>query len=358
MQSSTEAAELTNGNGNGHSCASCEVTRKATDYASDAEVRWCPGCGDYSILNTVKRALASTNIDPDKIAFISGIGCSSRFPYYMGTYGVHGIHGRALPLATGLKLSRPDIQVWVATGDGDCMSIGGNHLIHALRRNIDLKILMFNNRIYGLTKGQASPTSQLGQITPSTPYGVYERPFGPMQLALGCEPSFIARTLDINPKHMLSVLERAGAHTGAAFVEVYQNCVIFNDSAYDYITGKDVREDMILELEHGKPMIFGKERNKGIRLNGLNPEVVTLGENGITEADLLVHDEQATNPMIAYMLSRMHAPEFPEPIGVFRAVRMQTADEAMFEQMAAVRAKKGQPTLQQILDGNETWVIE
>lgn len=337
-----------------------KVERKMTDYASGSEVRWCPGCGDYSILQQVKKALAATGADPDQTAFISGIGCSSRFPYYMSTYGIHGIHGRALAIATGLKLARPDIDVWVITGDGDCMSIGGNHMIHAMRRNIDLKVILFNNQIYGLTKGQASPTSAPGLITPSTPYGVVEPPFVPMTLALGCDATFVARSIDANPKHLLAMFERAAAHKGTAFVEVSQNCVIFNDGAYDRITNKETREDNVLELQHGQPMIFGKNRDKGIRFNvaRMDLEVVQIGQDGVTESDLLVHDEQATSPGLAYMLSRMHMPEFPEVIGVLRAVRRPTADEQLQDQIEQVKAQKGTPDLQKILDGPETWTID
>ena len=348
------------GSNGGSSAAAAETmpARKPNEYASGSEVRWCPGCGDHAVLNVVKRALASIGTDPEQTAFISGIGCSSRFPYYMATYGIHGIHGRAMPIATGLKLARPELPVWVVSGDGDCMSIGGNHLIHALRRNIDLKILMFNNRIYGLTKGQASPTTQIGQITASTPFGVIEEPFKPLMLALGCDATFVARTLDMNPKHMQSVFERAAVHSGAAFVEIYQNCVIFNDGAYDSITNKENREDNILELEHGKPMIFGKNRDKGIRLNGFELEAVTIGENGVTEADILVHDEKAASPTLAYMLARMRHPQFPEPIGVLRAVDAPTADGAMMEQIAQLKQQKGDWDLAKILAGPETWVIE
>ncbi len=335
-----------------------KVERKLTDFASGSEVRWCPGCGNYSILQQVKRTLAAIGADPDNTAFISGIGCSSRFPYYMSTYGMHGIHGRAIAIATGLKLARPDVAVWVVTGDGDCMSIGGNHMIHALRRNIDLKIIMFNNQIYGLTKGQASPTSAPGLITPTTPYGVVEQPFSPMTLALGSEATFIARTIDANPKHLQSVLEKAAAHKGAAFVEVAQNCVIFNDGCYDHMTNKETRDDNILELVHGKPMVFGKNHDRGIRLNkALQLEVVTLGENGVTEGDLLVHDENAESPTLAFLLSQMHAPVFPEPIGVFRSVSRATADDLLQDQIDQLRAQKGPIDLQNVLNGSETWTI-
>ncbi len=339
-------------------CQAEAEPRKPNQYGSDREVRWCPGCGDYSILSQVRKALSTVNLDPDKTAFVSGIGCSSRFPYYMATYGVHGIHGRALPIATGLKIARPDISVWVATGDGDALSIGGNHLMHAMRKNVDIKVAMFNNRIYGLTKGQASPTSAIEQVTASTPYGVIEPPVAPISLALGCEGTFVARSIDMNPKHLADVLTRAAQHKGFAFVEVYQNCVIFNNNAYQYATNRETRDDALLMLEHGKPMIFGKERNKGIRLvDGYKPEVVEIGENGISVNDLLVHDETREDPTLAFMLSRFHYPSFPEPMGIFRAVESPTLNEAIDNQIAKITAKYP-PDLQALLTGDDTWEVE
>src|ERR1700752_4172377 len=298
-------------------------TLTAKDLASDQEVRWCPGCGDYSILAQMKKALATLNFPREKMVFISGIGCSSRFPYYMNTYGFHSIHGRAPTMATGLKACRPDLSVWVITGDGDGLSIGGNHLIHAIRRNVDLKILLFNNEIYGLTKGQYSPTSRTGTRTKSSPLGSVENQLRPLPLALGAEATFVARTIDIDINHLSETLKRAAHHKGSAFVEIYQNCKIFNDGVFEYATDKSIKADNTLYLEHGKPMIFGKDRSKGIRLHGLDPEVVTLG-NGITVDDLLIPDEKAEEPSLAYLLSRMVYNRFPECMGVYRGVERPT----------------------------------
>ena len=327
------------------------------DFASDQEVRWCPGCGDYSILAQMKKVLPTLGIPPEKTVFVSGIGCSSRFPYYVNTYGIHSIHGRAPAVATGVKASRPDLSVWVITGDGDALSIGGNHLMHAIRRNLDLNIVLFNNRIYGLTKGQYSPTSQLGQVTKSTPMGAIDNPLHPLSIAIGCEATFVARSIDVNIKHLATVLKRAAEHRGTSFVEVYQNCNVFNDGAFDYVTGRDVKMETTLELEHGKPLIFGKNRDKGIRLHGMNPEVVELGK-GVSEDDLLFHDERAPEPSLAYLLSRMRHPEFPEPIGVFRAVDAPRYEELMSEQIAKAREARGPGDLQALFDSGETWTVE
>ncbi|MFL5711298.1 MAG: thiamine pyrophosphate-dependent enzyme, partial [Chloroflexota bacterium] len=279
-------------------------------------------------------------------------------PYYMNTYGFHTIHGRAPTLATGLKAARPDLMVWVITGDGDALSIGGNHVIHSMRRNVDINLVMFNNRIYGLTKGQASPTSEFGKRTKSTPAGTVDTPIVPLTIALAAEASFVARSVDTHTEHLQNTLERAGHHRGSSFVEVLQNCNIFNDGAWRDFTDREVREDRMLVLEHGKPMIFGKERDKGIRLRGLQPEVVTLGENGVTEADLLVHDEQADQPYLALMLSRMAWPDFPVPVGVFRAVERPTHDRLIEDQIAAAVARSGSGTLEDVLSGGETWTVE
>src|SRR3954447_3222838 len=277
------------------------TTLKPADLATDQEVRWCPGCGDYSILAQMKKALAGIGGAREKMVFISGIGCSSRFPYYMNTSGSHSIHGRAPTLATGLKVARPDLQVWVITGDGDGLSIGGNHLVHVIRRNVDLKIILFNNEIYGLTKGQYSPTSRIGTRTKSSPLGSVENPLRPLSIAIGAEATFVARTIDVDINHLTETLRRAAAHKGTAFVEIYQNCKIFNDGVFEYATDKSIKADNLLYLQHGRPLVFGKDRNQGIRLNGLNPEVVTLG-NGVTHDDLLVHDERAEEPSLAYLL--------------------------------------------------------
>lgn len=329
---------------------------KPTDFASSSEVRWCPGCGDYSILATIKKTLAKLGVDRSRTCFISGIGCSSRFPYYMGTYGFHSIHGRAPTLATGLKLARPDLDVWIITGDGDALSIGGNHFVHLLRRNVDVKIILFNNRIYGLTKGQYSPTTEQGKKTKSSPAGVPDYPVRPVSLALGAEASFVARTMDVDLRHLEYTLERAAQHKGSAFVEVYQNCVIFNDGAFTAINDKDVRADKTVYLEHGKPLVFGKNREKGIRLNGLNPEVV--GMDQVKPDDLLIHDEKAAEPSLGFLLSRMQNPEFPEPMGIFRAVEIPRYTDLVRQQMDQAVAKKGKGDLQALLTGPETWTVE
>jgi len=330
---------------------------KAADFASDQDVRWCPGCGDYAILSQMKKTMAAQGVPPEKIVFISGIGCSSRFPYYMNTYGIHSIHGRAPAFATGLKAVRPDLQVWVITGDGDGLSIGGNHLMHCIRRNMDINIVLFNNRIYGLTKGQYSPTSPLGVVTKSTPMGTIDNPLHPISIAIGCEASFVARAIDVNIKHLGMVLRRAAEHRGTAFVEVYQNCVVFNDKAWDYATDRDVKSDNVIELEHGKPLVFGKNLDKGIRLRGLDPEVVELGD-GITEDDLLVHDERAPEPSLAYLLSRLrNEDQFPEPIGVFRAVDTPKYDEELNRQIELAVETKGEGDLDTLFKSGDTWTV-
>jgi len=329
------------------------------DLATDQDVRWCPGCGDYSILAQMKKALAPLGVPRDKMVFVSGIGCSSRFPYYMNTFGFHTIHGRAPTFATGLKLARPDLQVWVVTGDGDGLSIGGNHLLHAMRRNADLKVILFNNEIYGLTKGQYSPTSRVGTRSKSTPTGSFETPLRPLSVALAAEATFVARTLDVDINHLSMTLQRAAAHKGSVFVEVYQNCPIFNDGVYDYATDKSVKADNVLFLEHGKPMIFGKDRDRGIRLNGLTPEVVKLG---IVKADdLLHHDEKADDPTLAFLLSRFTHSQgdplsFPEVTGVLRAVSRPLHHEQAEAQIAEAQ-KKGRGDLQALITGDETWTV-
>ena len=329
---------------------------KPGDFASDQEIRWCPGCGDYSILAQMKKVLPTLGIPPEKTVFVSGIGCSSRFPYYMNTYGIHSIHGRAPAVATGVKIARPDLSVWIITGDGDALSIGGNHLMHAIRRNLNVNIVLFNNRIYGLTKGQYSPTSVLGQVTKSTPNGAIDNPLHPLSVAIGCEATFVARSIDVNIKHLTMVLKRAAEHVGTSFVEVYQNCNVFNDGAFDYASGRDTRSENTVELEHGKPIIFGANRDKGIRLNGMNPEIVELGK-GISEDDLLFHDEKTTEPSLAYLLSRMMQPAFPEPIGVFRAVDAPRYEERLGEQIAAAQ-KRGKGDLKALFTSGETWTVE
>jgi 2-oxoglutarate ferredoxin oxidoreductase subunit beta len=291
------------------------------------------------------------------MVFIAGIGCSSRFPYYMNTYGFHTIHGRAPTFATGLKAFRPDLSVWVITGDGDGLSIGGNHLIHAIRRNVDIKIILFNNEIYGLTKGQYSPTSRQGTRTKSSPLGSIDNPVHPLSIAIGAEATFVARTLDVDINHLTETLKRAAAHKGTSFVEIYQNCKIFNDGVFEYATDKSVKADNTLFLEHGKPMIFGKDRNKGIRLNGLDPEVVDLG-SGLTADDLMIHDERAEEPSLAYLLSRMVYPRFPECVGVYRCVRRPTYEEQLDQQIQEVIQKKGRGKLEELFTSDDTWVVK
>jgi 2-oxoglutarate ferredoxin oxidoreductase subunit beta len=332
-------------------------TLTAKDMASDQDVRWCPGCGDYSILAQMKKVLAGLGLPREKIVCISGIGCSSRFPYYLNTYGFHSIHGRAPTFATGLKVCRPDLQVWVITGDGDGLSIGGNHLVHAIRRNVDLKIVLFNNEIYGLTKGQYSPTSRTGTRTKSSPLGSIDNPLRPLSIAIGAEATFVARTVDTDVNHLTETLRRAAAHKGSAFVEVYQNCKIFNDGVFEYATDKSIKADNTLYLEHGKPLIFGKDRNKGIRLHGLDPEVVSLG-SGITVDDLLIHDEKAEEPSLAYLLSRMVFPRFPECVGVFRCVERPSYDELLNKQIEDVMRAKGRGKLENLFTSDDTWVVE
>jgi len=331
-----------------------QLTRK--DFASDQEVRWCPGCGDYSILAQTQKTMPEFGIPKENIVFISGIGCSGRLPYYMNTYGFHSIHGRAPTLATGLKAARPELMVWVVTGDGDALSIGGNHILHAMRKNVDVKVLMHNNRIYGLTKGQASPTSEIGKITKSTPAGTIDQPVSPLSIALAAEATFVARSVDTHTEHLQNTFERAGFHRGSAFVEILQNCNIFNDGAYREFTERDVREDRMLVLEHGRPMVFGKDRDRGIRLRGLHPEVVELGD-GITEDDLAIHDEKAEDPYLAYMLSRMWWPDFPVPVGVLRDIERPTHDQLMADQIASEIARRGEGDLERLLNSGETWVV-
>ncbi|MHC4399213.1 MAG: 2-oxoacid:ferredoxin oxidoreductase subunit beta [Planctomycetota bacterium] len=329
----------------------------ANDYASRQDVRWCPGCGDYAILAQMKKTMAALGIPREKLVFVSGIGCSSRFPYYMNTYGIHSVHGRAPAVAAGLKLMKPELSVWVITGDGDGLSIGGNHLIHAIRRNLDINIILFNNRIYGLTKGQYSPTSPLGKVTKSTPMGAIDNPLHILSVAIGCEGTFVARTVDVNTKHLGMVLRRAAEHRGTAFVEVYQNCVVFYNGAFDYATDRQTRAETTLELEHGKPLVFGKNRDKGIRLNGMEPEIVTLGD-GASEDDLLVHNEKAAQPSLAYLLSRMHHPEFPEPIGVFRAVDRPKYDVRLNAQIREAVETRGRGDLEALFNSGDTWAVE
>ncbi len=330
------------------------LTKK--DFQSDQEVRWCPGCGDYAILSAVQTVFPALGVPREKFVVVSGIGCSSRFPYYMNTYGFHSIHGRAPAVATGLKVMRPDLEVWIATGDGDAMSIGGNHLMHVLRRNVGVKILMFNNRIYGLTKGQYSPTSEFGKRTKSTPFGSVDHPFNPLALALGCGATFVARSVDIFQQHLRQTLQAAAAHPGTAFIEIYQNCNIFNDKAFAYMTEKEVRDEATLVLEHGKPLLFGKNRDRGIRLVGTRLEVVELG-NGVGPQDCLVWDEHAPDALPAFMMAQLLPPRFPTPIGVLRNVHEVTYDGAVVGQIAAAVEKAGPSPLEELIYGGETWRV-
>lgn len=333
---------------------SIPVTLNRKDFVSDQTVRWCPGCGDYAILASVQKTLPDIGVPKENIVFISGIGCSSRFPYYMNTYGIHSIHGRAPTLATGLAIANPELSVWVVTGDGDGLSIGGNHLIHAIRRNINLNILLFNNRIYGLTKGQYSPTSRPGTKTKSSPMGSLEQPLNPIALAMAAEATFIARSIDAHTQHLGDTLLAASQHKGVSFVEIYQNCVIFNPNEWVGLDDRRVRDENILYLEHGKPMIFGKDLDKGIRLNGFRPEVVQLG-NGVSETDLLVHDETSTQ--LAFILASMEYPEFPAPMGVIRRVEKQTYTDGLMGQIAAAQQAKGVGDLRKLYESADLWTV-
>ena len=332
--------------------APLKLTRK--DFVTDQDVRWCPGCGDYAILAQVQKVMPELGVPRENFVFISGIGCSSRFPYYMNTYGFHSIHGRAPAIASGLKVTRPELSVWVVTGDGDALSIGGNHLIHILRRNIDVNILLFNNRIYGLTKGQYSPTSEQGKITKSTPLGSVDFPFNPISVALGSEATFVARSVDVEAKHLQDIIRRAYEHRGTSFVEILQNCNIFNDGAFDDLTTKETKADTQLLLEHGKPLIFGKNRDKGIRMRGHSLEVVQLG-GGVTEADILVHDE--TDSALAFLLSIIGPPKFPTPIGVFHAVDRPIYEGIVAEQIRAAKQRQGEGNLDNLLSRGDTWTV-
>ncbi len=325
------------------------------DFQTNQEVRWCPGCGDYAILASMQKVLPELGIPREKIVFVSGIGCSSRFPYYMNTYGFHTIHGRAPAIATGLKTTRPDLHVWVVTGDGDSLSIGGNHFIHVLRRNVDVKILLFNNRIYGLTKGQYSPTSETGKKAKSTPYGSIDAPFDPIQLALGAGASFVARSIDVDAQHLQGVMHRMAAHKGAALVEIYQNCNVFNDGTFAHLTNKETKAANQLRLENGKPLLFA-DGTKGILLEGLTPKVVELGVDGVTERDLLVWDEKAA-PALSLLLAGM-GPDFPTPIGVFRAAERAVHHELEVAQRSEIIARQGEGDLEKLLHAGDTWLVE
>jgi 2-oxoglutarate ferredoxin oxidoreductase subunit beta len=334
------------------------VKYTAKDFKSDQEVRWCPGCGDHAVLSSVQRALADIGIPKEKIAFISGIGCSSRFPYYMDTYGFHGIHGRASAIASGVKTANPDLSVWQITGDGDALAIGGNHFIHIVRRNVDVKILLFNNEIYGLTKGQFSPTSSKGLVTKTSPFGTIEEPFSVGELVIGAKGKFFARTIDANIALSTLIYTEAAKHKGASVVEILQNCVIFNDGIHEEVTGKEVRDDRTIILKHGQPMIFGKDNDKGLILDGLKLKVVKLGENGITEKDLIVHDATEPNPGIQYMLANMRYPEYPVALGIIRSVEGLTYDSMVHNQIEEVKQKSKIRCMDDLLKSGSTWDVD
>ncbi|MGQ4438485.1 2-oxoacid:ferredoxin oxidoreductase subunit beta [Streptomyces violaceoruber] len=336
-----------------------EGKQSMKDFKSDQEVRWCPGCGDYAILAAVQGFMPQLGLARENIVFVSGIGCSSRFPYYMNTYGMHSIHGRAPAIATGLASSRRDLSVWVVTGDGDALSIGGNHLIHALRRNVNLKILLFNNRIYGLTKGQYSPTSEVGKITKSTPMGSLDAPFNPISLALGAEASFVARTVDSDRKHLTDVLRQAAEHPGTALIEIYQNCNIFNDGAFDALKDKQQAEEAVIRLEHGQPIRFGADNTKGVVRDPHTGDLDIVTVTADNEADILVHDAHATSPTTAFALSRLADPDtlHHTPIGVLRSVERPVYDTLMSEQLDTAVETDGKGDLATLLAGNDTWTV-
>jgi 2-oxoglutarate ferredoxin oxidoreductase subunit beta len=327
------------------------------DWMSDQEVRWCPGCGDYGIMQAVQQLMPELGIAPERTVFVSGIGCSSRFPYYMNTYGMHSIHGRAPAIATGVAVARPDLDVWVVTGDGDALSIGGNHLIHALRRNVNLTILLFNNRIYGLTKGQYSPTSEAGKVTKSTPFGSLDHPFNPLSVALGAEASFVARTHDLDRKHMMEVFRQAHAHRGASFVEIFQNCNVFNDGAFEDITAREAREEMMIDLRHGEPIRFGKDGHRGVSM-GSDGQLRIVEVDEVGADAVLVHDAHRDDPGLAFALARLsHEQHSATPVGVFRDVQRPDYGSLVGAQLTAVSEQKGPGDLGKLLRSNGTWHV-
>ncbi|MFI1289681.1 2-oxoacid:ferredoxin oxidoreductase subunit beta [Streptomyces sp. NPDC020792] len=336
-----------------------QARQSMKDFKSDQEVRWCPGCGDYAILAAVQGFMPELGLARENIVFVSGIGCSSRFPYYMNTYGMHSIHGRAPAIATGLAASRRDLSVWVVTGDGDALSIGGNHLIHALRRNVNLKILLFNNRIYGLTKGQYSPTSEIGKITKSTPMGSLDAPFNPVSLAIGAEASFVARTIDSDRKHLTEVLRQAAAHPGTALIEIYQNCNIFNDGAFDALKDRTQAQEALIRLEHGQPIRFGADGERGVVRDARTGDLSVVDVTPDNESEILVHDAHAASPTTAFALSRLADPDtlHHTPIGVFRSVDRPVYDTAMADQLEAAIEQRGKGDLAALLAGGDTWTV-
>lgn len=327
------------------------------DFKSDQEVRWCPGCGNHAILNAVQKALSELGIPKEKFVFVSGIGCSSRFPYYMDNYGFHGIHGRAAAIASGVKIANPELCVWLITGDGDALAIGGNHFIHVIRRNIDLNIILFNNKIYGLTKGQYSPTSEKGIVTKTSPFGTIEEPFSVGELVVGAKGKFFARTVDANVTLSTQIYIEAAKHKGTSVIEVLQNCVIFNDGIHEKFTGRAHRDDRTIILRHGEPMIFGRENDKGLILKGLELKVVKIGENGISTGDILKHDAKEQNPGIHYMLANMRYPEYPVALGVIRAVEGKTYEAEMEEQIRKIKADSRINSMEDLLKSGSTWEI-
>lgn len=337
---------------------SAEPVISAKDFNLDTRVKWCPGCGGHAVLASIKKSLPSTGVKKENVVFVSGIGCSSRFPYYINTYGFHSLHGRAPAIASGIKVSNPDLSVWLITGDGDSMAIGGNHFIHILRRNIDVNILLFNNKIYGLTKGQYSPTTPMGSVTKTSPSGTIENPFLPGELAMGAQGTFYARVVDTDPKMMQEVFVKAAQHKGTSLVEVLQNCVIFNNKVHEDITGKDVRDDNQIYLEHGKPMIFGQNRDKGLMLAGSKFIVVEIGKNGITERDIAIHDAHNPNDNTHYMLARLTRPDYPVAMGVIREWKTNVYEEKLYGQIASEKLKKGKMTVNDLLRSGNTFMVE
>ncbi len=334
---------------------------KAKDFATDQEVRWCPGCGDYSILKQVQTIMAQSGMEKEDVVFVSGIGCAARFPYYMDTYGLHSIHGRSPAIATGLKSINPELSVWVITGDGDSLSIGGNHFMHMLRRNVDLNVLMFNNEIYGLTKGQYSPTSEAGKVTKSTPSGSLDHPVNPAAITLGADGTFMARTMDRDPKHMQAMLNRTYAHSGTSVLEIYQNCNVFNDGAFFTFTDKATKSRATVFLEHDKPLIFGQENEKGIHFNCGQPEIVDLEKDGFSADDLWIHDEEDINK--AHMLARifddpLEEGNLPRPFGVFYDINRPVYESQLNQQVNDLKASKGDGDLDELLAGDKTWVVQ
>ncbi len=329
----------------------------AKDFKSEQQIRWCPGCGDYAIINSLHKTMAEMGVPPHEIAVISGIGCSSRLPYYMSSYGFHSIHGRGAAIASGVKVANPNLTVWQITGDGDCLAIGGNHFIHSVRRNVDINVLLFNNQIYGLTKGQFSPTTLKGQITKSSPYGTIEEPFRPAELTFGARGTFFGRLLDVDLKNAQEVMMAAARHKGTSVVECLVNCVIFNDGAHSWLADKGSRPDKMVFLEHGKPMIFGVNRDKGITYKNGKLEVVSLSENGLAEADILVHDAKCPNPSLQWELAMMQGPDMPVALGIIRDVPAETYNDAMDKQIAEVTEKSKIKCFDDLIDSLEQWEI-